>query len=86
MEFLNFAGYWVLLPLPEREEWEKVRPFFDWKIADEEAAWLSERGEDDFAEAMSAAPDFFALRDAADLGKVEELLGIALELRKGETE
>lgn len=86
MEFVNFAGYWVLLPLPEREEWGKVRPFFDWKIADEEAAWLSERGEPDFAEAMMEAPDFFALRDAADLSKVEELLNIAPELRKGETE
>jgi hypothetical protein len=84
MEFIEFAGYYILLPLPEAEEWKKVRPYFDWKNATEEAVWLYEHGKTDLAEAMSEAPDFFALRDNSDLAKVEELLDIAPELRKGE--
>ena len=82
MEFTNFAGYWILMPLPEAEEWQKVRAFFDWKIAVEEAAWLYERNEIEFAEAMSEAPDFWALRDGEDLARVEELLEIAHERRQ----
>lgn len=81
-EFYDVAGYWVLMPLPEREEWEKVRPFFDWKIAGEEAAWLFDQGEPELAQIMADAPDFWALRDGDDLAKVEELLGIPAERRK----
>ena len=82
MEFINFAGYWILMPLPEAEEWAKIRHYFDWKIAVEEAAWLHEQNEIDFAEAMSEAPDFWALRDGEDLGRVEELLEIPEERRR----
>ena len=81
MEFTNFAGYWILMPLPEAEAWAKVRPFFDWKIAEEEAVWLYDRGEIAYAEAMGQAPDFWALRDGEDLARVEELLEIPFERR-----
>lgn len=81
-EFFEVAGYWILMPLPEREEWEKVRAFFDWKIAVEEAAWLFENGREEGAQIIADAPDFWALRDGEDLARVEELLGIPDERRR----
>lgn len=81
-EFFEVAGYWILMPLPESEEWEKVRAFFDWKIAAEEAAWLFENNREEDAQIIADAPDFWALRDGDDLEKVEELLGIAEERRR----
>ena len=82
MEVMNFAGYWILTPMPEAETWGKVRPYFDWKIAEEEASWLYDRGETLFADAMCEAPNFWALRDGKDLARVEELLEIPLERRQ----
>ena len=81
-EFFDVAGYWILMPFPEREEWDKVRAFFDWKIAEEEAAWLFENGRETEARVMAEAPDFWALRDAADLARVEALLDIPEERRR----
>jgi len=81
-EFFEVAGYWILMPLPEREEWEKVRAFFDWKIAEEEAAWLFDKGREAEAQIIAEVPDFWALRDAEDLARVEELLGISEERRR----
>jgi hypothetical protein len=81
-EFFEVAGYWILMPLPQREECEKVRAFFDWKIAAEEAAWLFENNREAEAQIIADAPDFWALRDGDDLAHVEELLGIPEERRR----
>lgn len=82
MQFYNVAGYWILMPLAERESWEKVGSFFDWKNAEEEAAWLHEQGDFEAAAAIAEAPNFWALRDENDLARVEELLEIPDERRQ----
>lgn len=81
-EFFYVAGYWILMPLPEAGEWTKVRPFFDWKIPEEEAAWLYENNRAEDAEIIAHVPEFWALRDGEDLAQVEDLLGIPDERRQ----